>query len=124
MLHALVDARSEREVWWLHTTRDGARHAFRGETDALLARLADSHRHVRYTQPRPADRAHDATGRPSLRALASLGLPTDADAYLCGPATFLADLTATLVGLGIAPARVHTEVFGPAPGMTPGIVGP
>jgi ferredoxin-NADP reductase/MOSC domain-containing protein YiiM/ferredoxin len=123
MLHALVDARSEREVWWLHTTRDGARHAFRGETDALLARLAHSHRHVRYTQPRPTDRDHDATGRPSLRALASLGLPTDADAYLCGPATFLADLTTTLVGLGIAPARVHTEIFGAAPGMTPGIVG-
>ena len=123
MLHALVDARSEREVWWLHTTRDGARHAFRSETDALLARLAHSHRHVRYTRPRSTDRDHDATGRPSLRALASLGIPTDADAYLCGPATFLADLTDTLVGLGLAPARVHTEVFGAAPGMTPGIVG-
>ena len=64
---------------------------------------------------RPAGRAR--------RALAALGLPTDADAYLCGPATFLADLTTTLVGLGLAPARVHTEVFGAAPGMAPGIVG-
>jgi ferredoxin-NADP reductase len=123
MLYALVTARSEREVWWLHTARDGARHAFRVEADTLLARLAHAHRQVRYTHPRPTDRDHDATGRPSPQALATLGLPTDADAYLCGPATFLADLTTTLTGLGLAPARIHTEVFGTAPGSTPGIVG-
>jgi ferredoxin-NADP reductase len=123
MLHALVDARSAREVWWLHTARDGARHAFRVETDALLARLPHAHRHVRYTHPRPADRDHDATGRPSPQAPATLGLPTDADAYLCGPAAFLADLTATLTGLGLAPRRIHTEVFGAVPGSAPGIVG-
>jgi ferredoxin-NADP reductase/MOSC domain-containing protein YiiM/ferredoxin len=123
MLYALVADRSQREVWWLHTARDGARHPFRHETDTLLARLAHPHRHVRYTHPLPTDRDQDATGRPSPQALATLGLPTDADAYLCGPATFLADLTATLTGLGLAPARIHTEIFGTAPGSTPGIIG-
>ncbi len=123
MLHALVAVRSEREVWWLHTARDGSRHAFRAETDDLLGRLALAHRHVRYTHPRTTDRAHDATGRPSPRGLAALSLPTDADAYLCGPATFLADLTATLTGLGLHPARIYTEVFGTTPGIAPGIVG-
>jgi len=113
MLHALVAARSAREVWWLHTTRDGTRHAFRAESDALLARLTHAHRHVRYTTyPRPADRDLDATGRPSPKTLTPLGLPTDADAHLCGPATFLADLTATLSGLGLEPSRIHTEIFG------------
>jgi ferredoxin-NADP reductase/MOSC domain-containing protein YiiM/ferredoxin len=123
MLHALVAARSQREVWWLHTARDGARHAFRVETDALLGRLTHAHRQVWYTRPRPTDRDHDATGRPSPEVLAALGLPTDADAYLCGPATFLADLTADLTGLGLAPARIHTEVFGVTPGIAPGVVG-
>jgi ferredoxin-NADP reductase len=55
--------------------------------------------------------------------LTPLGLPTDADAYLCGPATFLADLTATLTGLGLEPSRIHTEIFGTAPGIPPGVVG-
>jgi ferredoxin-NADP reductase/MOSC domain-containing protein YiiM len=123
MLYALAAGASEREVWWLHTARDGSRHAFRTEADALLARLAHAHRHVRYTLPRRTDRDHDAVGRPSPQALAALGLPTDADAYLCGPASFLADLTTALTGLGLDPARVHTEVFGTTPGVAPGVVG-
>ena len=124
MLHALAAARSEREVWWLHGARDGARHAFRAEADALLARLPHAHRHVRYTQPRPRRPAAmtPPAGRPRRRSPPS-ACPTDADAYLCGPAAFLADLTAALAGLGLAPARIHTEIFGAAAGITPGIVG-
>jgi ferredoxin-NADP reductase/MOSC domain-containing protein YiiM/ferredoxin len=123
MLYALVAARSEREVWWLHTTRDGSRHAFRAEADSLLGRLGHAHRHVRYTRPLPTDRGYDAVGRPSPQALATLDLPTDADAYLCGPAGFLTDLTATLTRLGLAPARIRTEIFGATLGSAPGIVG-
>ena len=47
--------------------------------------------------------------------LAGLGLPRDADAYICGPAAFMAQISAALAGLGIAGARVHTEIFGAAP---------
>ena len=56
MLHALAAGRSERDIWWLHTARDGTRHPFRAEADALLDRLPRAHRHVRYTHPRPTDR--------------------------------------------------------------------
>jgi len=51
--------------------------------------------------------------------LAGLGLPRDADAYICGPAAFMAEISAALADLGIG--RVHTEIFGAAPGQTPGI---
>jgi ferredoxin-NADP reductase/MOSC domain-containing protein YiiM len=121
MLHALAAGRSERDVWWLHTARDGTRHPFRAEADALLDRLPRAHRHVRYTHPRPTDRAYDAVGRPTAAALAALGLPTDAEAYLCGPTSFLPELTAALTQLGLDPARIHTEIFGTAPSITPGI---
>jgi ferredoxin-NADP reductase/MOSC domain-containing protein YiiM len=121
MLHALVAGRSERDIWWLHTARDGTRHPFRVEADALLDRLPRAHRHVRYTHPRPIDRGYDAVGRPSAPALADLGLPTDAEAYLCGPTSFLTELTAALAQLGLDPARIHTEIFGTAPSITPGI---
>jgi ferredoxin len=122
MLHALAAARSEREVWWLYSAADGAHHAFRTEADALLDRLPRARRHVRYTHPRSGDHGHDAAGRPTAEALAALNLPTDAEAYLCGPSTFLTDLTATLAGLGVDPARIYTEVFGTAAAITPGIV--
>jgi ferredoxin-NADP reductase/MOSC domain-containing protein YiiM len=121
MLHALAADRSEREIWWLHTARDGARHPFRAEADALLDRLPRAHRHVRYTHPRPTDRSYDAVGRPTAPALVALGLPADADAYLCGPTSFLTELAAALTQLGLDPARIHTEIFGTAPGITPGI---
>ena len=121
MLHALAAGRSERDIWWLHTARDGTRHPFRAEADALLDRLPRAHRQVRYTHPRPADRGHDAVGRPTAPALAALGLPTDAEAYLCGPTSFLAELTAALTQLGLDPARIHTEIFGTTPSITPGI---
>ena len=34
--------------------------------------------------------------------LAGLGLVRDADAYICGPAAFMTEMSAALAGLGIA----------------------
>ena len=47
---------TERSLAVITAARDGAHHAFRGETDALLGRLPHTHRNVRYTHPRPGDR--------------------------------------------------------------------
>jgi ferredoxin len=53
--------------------------------------------------------------------LAALSLPRDADAYICGPAAFMAQVSGALAGLGIDRARVHTELFGATGSSTPGI---
>ena len=53
--------------------------------------------------------------------LAELGPPPDAEAYVCGPATFMDEISAGLAAMNLDPARIHTEPFGPAPGLTPGI---
>ena len=55
------------------------------------------------------------------RALAELDLPRDADAYVCGPVGFMAEVSAALADLGHRKARIHTEIFGAAPAQTPGI---
>ena len=52
-----------------------------------------------------------------------LGLPTDADAYVCGPEPFMDDVAAALAGVGIDPARIHTERFGSRSPINPGVVG-
>ena len=60
--------------------------------------------------------------RPTLdRIVRELALPRDGDAYLCGPAAFMAELSAGLVAYGMDPARVHSELFGAAAALTPGI---
>ena len=124
MLHALAAEYSEREVWWLHGARNGADHPFAAESRALLASLTNGRGHIAFSRPRPDDlegRDFDTPGRLSPAVLSSLELPLDADAYLCGPATFMSETSATLAELGLEPGRIHVELFGPTPGQTPGI---
>jgi len=124
MLHALADAASGRDVWWLHGARNRAEEPFAEESRSLLAALARGHRHVCYSRPAAgevAGRDDETAGRLSASVLAELGLPRDADAYICGPATFMAEISAALIELGVDRTRVHTEIFGAAPSSTPGI---
>jgi MOSC domain-containing protein YiiM/ferredoxin-NADP reductase len=124
MLHALEAARSPRPVWWLFGARDRANHPFAAESRELLRALQDAHAHVRYSRPAPTDRLgtdFDAPGHLTPSVFEEIGVPRDADFYLCGPPAFLADLRAGLAGQGVAPGRIHAEVFGPGPSLTPGI---
>ena len=124
MLHALASARSGRDVWWLHGARNGAEEPFAAESRSLLRALSRGHGHVCYSRPAADDvqgRDYDTAGRLSPAVLSGLSLPRDADAYLCGPAPFMADASAALVSLGLDGGRVHTEIFGATPSITPGI---
>jgi ferredoxin-NADP reductase len=121
MLEELAAERSDREIWWLHGARDRAEHPFAAESARLLADLLHAHRYVCYSQPGPTDGDFDAAGRLTADVLAALNLPVDAEAYLCGPAGFLRDMSAALVAMGLAPAAVRTEIFGSQPALTPGI---
>jgi ferredoxin-NADP reductase/MOSC domain-containing protein YiiM/ferredoxin len=124
MLHALADARSAREVWWLHGARSGREHAFAAESRALLASLPHVRSHVCYSRPISSDvagRDFDSAGRLSAALLAELEPPRDAAAYLCGPAAFMEEIAGALVAMGLDASRIHTEPFGPMPSQTPGI---
>lgn len=124
MLHALVDAGGEREVWWLHAARDGSEHPFAAECRELLELLPGSRSHVFYSRPGEADRFgadYTAIGRVSAEVLETLQPPREADAYLCGPTQFMADLRAALTSYGLPAARIHSETFGAVAGLTPGI---
>src|SRR6185369_3559236 len=60
-------------------------------------------------------------GHLDMRALQELDLPRNGDFYICGPSAFMNDLTDGLAAWGIARDRIHTELFGAGPTMTPGI---
>ena len=122
MLHVLAAGRSPRQVWWLHSARNGAEHAFDAEARGLLAQLPDARRVVCYSHPAWGDRHFDVAGRLTATVLADAGVPTDADFYLCGPGPFMHDIAAALVARGVAPDRVSMEVFGPGESQTPGVV--
>ena len=124
MLHALAAGASSREVWWIYGARDGSEHPFAAEARTLLAALPRSRSHIRYSAPGPADRPSvdfDAPGRVDAHVLQELGVPRDADFYLCGPPVFMSDLAGGLGAWGVSAGRVHTEMFGSGPSMTPGV---
>ena len=124
MLEALAKEHSDREVWWLHAARNSREHPFAAEARALLASLPNARAHVYYSRPGPSDREDrdfDTAGHLTASLLAVLKPPLDAEAYLCGPTPFMDEINAGLATLGIEASRIHTEPFGPAPGITPGI---
>jgi ferredoxin len=72
----------------------------------------------------PTDRLgfdFDASVHLTVTVLEELGVPLEADFYLCGPPAFLADFTAGLGRWGVAPDRIHTELFGSGKSITPGV---
>jgi ferredoxin-NADP reductase/MOSC domain-containing protein YiiM len=124
MLHALAEEHSGREIWWLHGARSRRDHSFAAEARALLASLPNARSRVYYSAPGPDDREgrdFDNAGRLTPSALTKLEPPRDAEAYLCGPAGFMEEISAGLAAIGLDASHIHTEPFGPAPGMTPGI---
>lgn len=124
MLHALATAASAREIWWLYGAHNGREHPFVEETLALLNAIAHCRSHIRYSSPDAEDRPginFDVPGRLDMQALRALDLPRDGDFYICGPPSFMTDLTTGLARLGVARNRVHTEAFGARPSFTPGV---
>src|SRR3954451_17274978 len=104
MLHALVDRRSDREIWWVHGARRGRDHAFAGEARALLESLPNARTQICYSHPTKEDAAgtdYDTHGRVSAHLLADLDLPRNAETYLCGPTPFMDEVSAALAALGL-----------------------
>ncbi len=123
MLHHLAGTNSTRAVWWIHAARNTSQHVFADEARRLLRSLPRAHEHIFYTAPEagPPPNSPAIRGRPTLATLARLGVPPAGTAYLCGPISFMTDLRDSLLGLGIAPDLVRTELFGARPAINPGI---
>jgi ferredoxin-NADP reductase/MOSC domain-containing protein YiiM len=125
MLHQLAESHSERDIWWLHGARGPREHPFAAEAHDLLALLPHTCEHVFYSKATPPERrrARAAAGRLTKEVLAGLGIPAGANAYICGPASFMTDMTDALIAIGMNPARIHTEVFGALASINPGLTG-
>ncbi|HSU32771.1 MAG TPA: MOSC and FAD-binding oxidoreductase domain-containing protein [Bryobacteraceae bacterium] len=125
MLYALAEAQSTREVVWLQAARDRDHHPFADEVRRLMLALAHGRRCICYSRPGPCDRMgndYDAVGHITRSLLEKIGIPRDAQVYLCGPPRFIADMKDALAELGLPPERIHVELFNGSESMAPGVV--
>jgi ferredoxin-NADP reductase len=101
-------------------------HPFAAEVRRLMPALTHGRCYVCYSRPDSRDKIgedFDATGHLSRSVFEEVGVPRDADVYLCGPTRFMADMKGALVTWGVAPERIHVEIFNGSEPMTPGVVG-
>jgi ferredoxin-NADP reductase/MOSC domain-containing protein YiiM len=114
-----------RDVWWIHAARDKAHHSFAGPARSLVTALKRGHLCIIYSRPGVDDEPgvdYDLKGHLTLPLLQQIGVPQNADFYLCGPPRFLSDLETTLNTWAGGASRIHTEVFGPAASLSPGVI--
>jgi ferredoxin-NADP reductase/MOSC domain-containing protein YiiM len=126
MLYELAATCSTRPVLWLHAARDRQHHPFATEVRRLVRTLPHGRSYVCYSRPESHDKMgedFDATGHLSRSVLDKVGIPQEADVYICGPTRFMADMKEALVALDVATKQIHSEIFNGGESMTPGVVG-
>ncbi len=106
-------ASSGRPIRFVHAARNGDVHAFRGRVDELARAHANVEAFYVYDEPRAGDKPH-AVGRIDQALLArQLPADRDVDLYLLGPRPFMQSVYASSLALGVPPAQLRHEFFGP-----------
>ncbi|MEP9352855.1 MOSC and FAD-binding oxidoreductase domain-containing protein [Xanthobacter sp. KR7-65] len=110
-------------ITFIHGARRSADHAFADQTREIAGHHPSVRRHVRFSAPGSEDvlgRTHDSVGRIDEPLLADLlrGL-VNARIYICGPPSFILDVTRWVGELALPGAEIFTETFG-APQRAPG----
>lgn len=124
MLHSLAAEGSQREIWWIYGARNRVDHPFAEESRSLLEGLSGGRGFIVYSRPAATDAGgadFDAPGHIDAALLSTIGVPQDSDFYLCGPSSFLQNMSDGLRDWGVPGGNVHAEIFGTLEAVTPGI---
>src|SRR4029077_15494288 len=114
-----------RQVFWLYAARDRQHHPFTAEVSQIMSALSHGHSYVCYSRPGAHDKLGEyfaAAAHLSRSVFDEIGLPRNADVYLCGPARFMADMKDALAAFGEGPQQIHIELFNGSEALTPGVV--
>jgi ferredoxin-NADP reductase len=118
MLQTLADPGQQRQVLFVHGVRNGRHHPMKQEVNALVSGSARLRACIAYSQPDPEDKMHSDYqhhGRIDVNLIDSLvAKAADAVYYLCGPVSFMAQLRAGLMAIGVPEVQIYAELFGPA----------
>eukprot|EP00523_Entomoneis_sp_CCMP467_P016544 CAMPEP_0168783922 /NCGR_PEP_ID=MMETSP0725-20121227/9948_1 /TAXON_ID=265536 /ORGANISM="Amphiprora sp., Strain CCMP467" /LENGTH=610 /DNA_ID=CAMNT_0008833939 /DNA_START=38 /DNA_END=1870 /DNA_ORIENTATION=- len=116
MLHQYLDnpkSARRRSVFWVHGARNSNHHPFNGEVQGLVEESQGSVKsHVAYSKPLPGDKEYDSEGRVNVNLLQKLASDlTNADVFMCGNVSFMAEVQHDLEQVGVDPERIFYETF-------------
>ena len=117
MLNSIVDAGSDRPVWFIHGGRNGREDAMGSHVRQVATENSNVRIHIRYSRPLSEDRVgrnYDDEGHVDIDLVKRLLPGKDLDFYLCGPTPFMKSLFNGLLHWGVSESRIHYEFFGPA----------
>src|SRR5262249_39066044 len=96
------------------------------EVRSLMPALAHGRSYVCYSQPGDGDTAggdFDAAGHLSRSVFEHVGIPRDADVYLCGPTRFMTGMKEARPAEGVAAERIRAELLEGSEWRRRGVVG-
>src|SRR5208282_5981813 len=118
MLNALVDAHTQRNIWFFYGLRHRSEHIMAEHLRQIAEDNPNIQVHICYSDPRPnEDRAgehYDHAERVSIDLLKRIVPGESAHFYLCGPPPMMQSLVEGFHGWGVDDNRIHYEAFGPA----------
>lgn len=116
MLKSIINQQGQgREVKFIHAARNGHVHAMKDDLVKIVSQNPNVSRMVFYEETAPEDKEgvdYDYVGRIDLPKIKDQVVLPDADYYICGPQPFMKAQSKSLESLGVAPERIHMEVFG------------
>ena len=115
ILHQVAREDPDREIWWIHSCRNGAYEAFREEVRSLGSQLSGFHRVIVYSSPNDGELCgidYNINGHLDLQELQAMQLPIESECYVCGPPGYIENITTALKDIGIAANKIKSELFG------------
>lgn len=115
MLNALASSGSPRTVILLYAVQNEKEKIMTALFDSLEKAIRHLTIYCFYTEPPgKALSANERHGYINISAMSDLGIPWDADFYVCGPPPMMKAIVPDLEKQGVDSSRIHFESFGPA----------
>jgi len=117
MLNTIVEAQPDREVTFIHASRNGDVQAMHEEIKQLSSNYDQVTSHIVYSEPTEQDRKEgqfNQEGFISLEWLKEVLPHNDMDFYFCGPEGFMKTVYSALKEWNVDEDQIHFEFFGPA----------